>query len=552
MAVKKKLGLKIIIIATVAILMGSVVFFCGRYIIYTKIRSTIVAELNNLRTQGIDVTYDHLEVHPWSAKIEFIQLSVKVHQKENIRGIDALIPYVLIKGIDILPFIRHDILSLHEISVEQAAVTYSKGGSVFHSERKKRKIELKEIKVQKINLPGVDLYVKDTVDTDTLAHVLSHVEMKDLSVVKQLDSLIWKNGEIEVSEFALHLYKSDYGVSTHKAVVNIESRTISIDSFRIQPTLTKAEYMKKQGKQSTYFAGAVDKLRITDVNWFTYPNASLEIKKLDLTFDFQMFRDKRYPFLQFEKRDLPSQFIHKLPIQIAIDSVTITDSYLNYEEFPEQSDSSGAVYFEKLDAVVINIHNNPKRDDEMKMFAQANFMGSGLLNAFFTFPSDTLKRCTVSGTLKNLALPDLNNMLGAAAKVKVETGVMTSLKFDFSYNDIESRGNVALVYDDLKILTLKNKDDEQAVSHLKTLLLNTILIKKDVFQNISSDQRKGEIHFIRDQKRSVFNYWWKSIFSGVKSAFYIDKIIADPTQKKKQKGKIKEVLSRIFKKDSDK
>jgi hypothetical protein len=543
----KKLGVKIFVVASMAILIGTIIFFGGRYIIYKKIRTTIVEELNNLQTQGIEVKYDHLEVHPWSAKIEFIQLSINVRKKENMKGIDALIPYVLIKGIDIIPFLRHDILSLHEISVEHAAVTYSKGGSVFNDDRKKRRIELKEIKVAKINLPGVDLYLKDTLDTDTLAHVLSHVEMKDIGLVKQLDSLIWKNGEIEVSEFALHLYKSDYGVSAQKAVVNIQNSTISVDSFRIQPTLTKAEYMKKQGKQSTYFAGAVDKLRLTDVNWFAYPSASLEIKKMDVTFDFQMFRDKRYPFMQFEKRDLPSQFIQKLPIQIAIDSVSITDSYLKYEEYPEESDSSGAVFFEKLEAVVLNIHNNPRRSDEMKMFAQANFMGSGLLNAFFTFPSDTLKRYNVSGTLKDLAMPDLNNILGAAAKVKVETGVMRSLKFDFSYSDIESQGKVDLVYEDLKILTLKNKDDEQAVSHLKSLLLNTILIKKDVLGNISSDQRDGEIHFVRDQKRSVFNYWWKSIFSGVKSAFYIDKIITDGNAKKKKKGKVKEVLSRIFK-----
>ena len=126
---------------------------------------------------------------------------------------------------------------------------------------------------------------------------------------------------------------------------------------------------------------------------------------------------------------------------------------------------------------------------------------------------------------------------------------MKKMNFEFTHNDFESNGKVSLAYENLKILTLKNKNEEQVVSHLKTLLINTIFIKKDVFNNITSDERTGTIQYTRDHQRSVFNFWWKSIFSGVKSAFYIDKLTGDAQKKEKEKkksSKVKDVLSKIF------
>jgi hypothetical protein len=540
----KKSG-KILLITTLVVMLSAVTFFVARYFIYTKIKTAIVKELDQLTTQGIFVTYDHINVDPWTAKIEFFQLSVTARKPGQPAGLIATVPYVLIKGVEIIPFIRYHNLVLHEIAAEQAAITYDKGGLALTEKKSKRKIGVEEIHIGRVNLPGIDLYINNN-PGDTVAHILSDIKMRDLDLRKQLDSLTWKEGQIEVNDVAVRMFDSNYGISAKRALVNITDRSVEVDSFRIQPTLSKEAYMEAMKKQATYMAADVPRLRLENVNWFTYPEATLEVKTANVQFHLSMYRDKRYPFLQRDKRELPGQFLQKLPVKLNIDSVRITESFARYEEFPEKGDSTGTVFFEDISAIILDVHNDKKMQQQTRMFANANFMGVGVLNAFFTFPYDTLLPYRVSGTLADFEMTSLNNILGSAAKVSVETGVMKKLKFDFTYNDVESNGKVSLAYEDLKILTHKNKNEEQAVSHLKTLLINTIFIKKDVFNNVTSDDRTGTIHFTRDQKRSVFNFWWKSIFSGVKSAFYIDKITGDPKKAKKKNSKVKDILSKIF------
>jgi hypothetical protein len=536
---------KILLITTLVVIFSVVGFFAARYFIYTKIERAIVKELDQLATQGIAVAFDHIDVDPWTAKIEFFQLSVTVRKPGQPTGLNATIPYVLIKGVEIIPFLRHRILVLHEITAQQAAITYDKGALAITEKKNKRKIELEEIHVGSVNLPGIDLYINNN-PGDTLAHILSDVKMRDLELKKQLDSLIWKQGNIEVNDVAVRMFESNYGVSAKRASVNITDRSIELDSFRIQPTLSKAAYMEAMQKQATYMAVDVPRLRLENVNWFTYPEATLEVSTAKIQFHINMYRDKRYPFLQRDKRELPAHFLQKLPVKIAIDSVRITESFARYEEYPEEGDSTGTVFFEEIRAVILDVHNDEKMHQQTRMFANAKFMGAGELNANFTFPYDTLLPYRVSGTLEDFELNSLNNILGSTAKVSVESGTMRKLKFDFTYNDIEANGKLSLAYEDLKVLTHKNKNEEQVVSHLKTLLINTIFIKKDVFNNITSDERIGSIHFTRDQRRSVFNFWWKSIFSGVKSAFYIDKVTGNPKKAKKKNSKVKDVLSKIF------
>ena len=226
------------------------------------------------------------------------------------------------------------------------------------------------------------------------------------------------------------------------------------------------------------------------------------------------------------------------------------DSYLSYEEFPENNDSTGIIYFDKLTARINGLHNDPKHKKDITMNAYTRFMGEGELNASFTFPYDSSNLYRVRGRLEKFPLSRVNRMLGSAAKAKIESGVMNRFNFEFAYNDQKSTGVVEMIYEDLKLVTLReNKDQEQAVSPFKTWILNTFFIKKNPAKELSDDTRKGEIEFYRDTQKSVFNYWWKSILSGIKSAYNLDKIpmLNDATGKKpKKKNKVKEFFSDVF------
>ena len=551
---EKNKRFKTIIVVVSVLMLLVVAFFAGRYLLYTKIKDTIASELRNLKEQEIDVTYDDMEVYPWDGKIEFNQLNIKIRKDKNGRyGLNATLPYALIKGIDLIPFIRSKTLAVHTILVQESLILYAAGSTLFENEKMpKLKIELKHILVGNVDFPKVDFYLRDTLEADTLAHIITNIHMDNLALDKQLDSLIWRDGDVRVTDFAMRLAKESYGFSVKKISLGIGKRTMKLDTIVVKPVLDREEFNQKFGIQTTYLDAFIPEVELSKINWFTYPEPTIEIGKMTTSFNMKMYRDKRLPNPLHDTRPLPTHLLHRLKFKLRVDSIDVNDSFLSYEEFPENNDSTGIIYFDKLTARINGVHNNAKHKKDITMKTFARFMGEGELNASFTFPYDSSNLYRVKGSLEKFPLSSVNRMLGSAAKAKIENGFMNRFDFEFAYNDRKSTGSVKMQYEGLKLVTLReNKDKEQAVSPIKTWILNTFFIKKDPTKELSDDTRKGEIEFYRDTQKSVFNYWWKSILSGIKSAYNLDKIPmlndADATSKgPKKKKKFKEFWSDVF------
>jgi hypothetical protein len=395
--------------------------------------------------------------------------------------------------------------------------------------------------VDEVGLPRAKFALQDSAARDTVMRVQGDILVRDVGFERQIDSLAWREGEIYLNKIALELPKEWYKARIENVKINLKEKSLDVDSVKVSPMFGRRKYMRVMGKEIDHISGLVTNLKIRDLNWLTYPGPRLEVSKVLLQLNLQVFRDKRYPFLKTKTTVLPSNFIHSLPFQLSVDSIKLLDSYVSYEEYPDNGDSTGIVVFDKLFATITNVHNNPELPEPIRMKAYSRFMGAGDLNVTFTFPYQPDQPNYLSGTLRDFPLESLNRMLGAAAKVKVESGIMRNLKFDVSYTMLKSSGQVELNYDGLKILSLReNKDKQQAISPVKTLLLNAFVIKKDMDENDEKSERTGTVEFYRDTRRSIFNYWWKSVFSGIKSAYKLDKLpIKNGEQKQPDKKKKK-------------
>lgn len=525
---------KIIPVILITSLLLAVLFFGGRYFLFTKIRDKIEEQLSLLKEKGIDIKYDYMNVNVFTGKIEFYQLSVDVG-KDSISGISCLIPHFLVKGVELIPFIRDRSLVINYITLQEARVTYTPGVSLFEKDStSSKKLLLQNVSIGAIAMPSMKFILHDSTARDTVMRVSCDLEFDNIGIERQTDSLAWRKGEVRLGDFSIDLPKVFYQAHIKNVSMNLMKKTLALDSIHIRPSLGRRKFMQAYGKEIDYISGMIPYLKLTNVNWLTYPTSRLEISKILLQMQLRVFRDKRYPFIKNHTTTLPSHFLQQLPFQLTIDSILVQDSYVSYEEFPEEGDSTGIVVFDKLFATITQVHNNPEFQRPIEMKAYSRFMGAGDLNATFTFPYNTSAPYYLAGNITNLRMSSLNRMLGAAAKVKIESGTMTNLKFNFAYTLLKSSGEVELNYEDLKILSLReNKDKKQAISAIKTLLLNTFIIKKDMDEDVDRDKRTGTIGFYRDQKRSIFNYWWKSVFSGIKSAYKLDKL---PVKKKGAEG----------------
>jgi hypothetical protein len=135
-------------------------------------------------------------------------------------------------------------------------------------------------------------------------------------------------------------------------------------------------------------------------------------------------------------------------------------------------------------------------------------------------------------------------MLEPQVKLRAESGRLNNLSFEFTYNDDASKGSLEMNYNDLKLMAFKDGEKVDKKNRkkrkrngdsgegeeltekagLKSFVLNTFIIRKNMDSNTAEEKRTGTIHFDRDKRRSIFNYWAKSMFSGIKSAYNLDKL----------------------------
>jgi hypothetical protein len=84
---------------------------------------------------------------------------------------------------------------------------------------------------------------------------------------------------------------------------------------------------------------------------------------------------------------------------------------------------------------------------------------------------------------------------------------------------IQSHGQLLLVYNNLEIAKLSSTDLDGTAFPQKVIsaIANPLLRKNN--PEPKSGTKQATMYWRRDPSRSIFNYVWKTIFSGVKDTF---------------------------------
>lgn len=228
----------------------------------------------------------------------------------------------------------------------------------------------------------------------------------------------------------------------------------------------------------------------------------------------EVFRDKSPPDNPVPV-DLPSETIQKIKIPLQIDSMSIVQGSIVYHEKPDKSPDYGHVYFHDLNATLNNITN--VSDSAAIAKASAYLMGAGRLNVEIFYPSG-IRQDTfiIDGALETMSLEHINPMIVNAAFARVDNGAVNSLGFRFHGNSRYAAGRMDFTYSDMKVTLLRlDKNGDHLERKTRSLFANMIVSDSNPKKG---NFRVGEIRFERDEKKSIFNYWWKSLFSGIKSS----------------------------------
>jgi len=291
--------------------------------------------------------------------------------------------------------------------------------------------------------------------------------------------------------------------------------------IHIIPNFSREDHQKQVGFQSDYFSGKIDSVSISQPNirrWFDKEELAgkyLSINGLDLN----IYRDKQLPFDESRRPKMVQDMIKSLKIPVSVDSLILANAKVAYTERTATGDLEGKIGFSKIHVRMMPFTNMKASNGVIPDFnldATATIQDSCQLKVGMNFQMNRSEnKFTVNGSLSKFNMRIINPVLEPLALVSIRSGKVNRFQFDFSANQTSSNGQLFFGYDDLKISVLEMKDGDTKESKFASFLANTVLLRSK--NPRGKELLPDEITFIRDQKRSDLNYWWKSIFSGVKN-----------------------------------
>jgi len=480
-----------------------------------------------LKQIGCDVGSVKVNIFTQSISISGVDFnpSHSINKGDSINNspLKAKLKNIALKKVSLYRLLVNKELEIKEILVTDGSIRLSRRKSEKEDHRKQPKeIPINKIIIGRIVLKNIATTLANdslTVCSGLVNMTLNNIQSSDTTGIDNIRAYNIKDLESKITHLVYN--SADGFYQTHIAEIYMASNheKLIIDSLVLLPRYSKFKFSRVAGKQVDRIKTFIPRIEITGLQYDDLRDSIFLASKIIITSaEIFSFRDKRMPFKETENKPLPIAAIKRFDFGIEVDSLQIKDAKITYEEFPSDGFRSGKIVFANLQATLVNLSDKvyQNKPGYAMLEASAKIMGHGLIQASFSLPLDGKTQYHAKGKVSQMELRHLNPALENLAFIKIESGRLNNLNFDFDYNDKSSKGSLTINYEDLKITGLK-KEKSKDESDIKTFLINTV-VKNDKDKNMPTDKRTGAIEFERDRKRQIFNFWWKSLLSGIKAS----------------------------------
>ena len=298
-----------------------------------------------------------------------------------------------------------------------------------------------------------------------------------------------------------------------------------VSGIQLEPQYPKNRFAQVVGHQTDYFQGKLQEIRFVETDlqrWFE--KQELVGKRLLFSgLEMDVYRDKRIPFNEKQRPPMPQDLIRNFGLKFYFDSLELRSATISYAEQIEESPEAGRVDFGNVNARLKPFTNIPYLigiTGKMQLDVSGKLMGEPIISAQVVFDMNSPQNTfDVQGNIAPCPMEMVNPMTKPAALMEINTGMLEKFEFQFTGDNDLAKGKLRFAYDDLNISILEIKDGFTRKSRFSSFMANSLLIK--------SKNPRGklllpdDINQKRDPSRSILNYWWKSIFSGIKNTFGI-------------------------------
>ena len=448
------------------------------------------------------------------------------------------IPSLQITGVKTPRALLNKEISAHMIKIENATieVRMSKKNKETGTDSKKNISteiyqqllgQLKSIRADSVILENAILTLMDK-ESKTVFCKAGGVSMQfsgiNIDSLGQNDStqiLFSKDIDIQCNQLEFPFKNRMYDLHVSGLDFNSQTGSFHTQQIRLKPRLSETAFARSFHFAKDRIDLSIGSLAITNISREGILHQQLLADNLQMTgLSIRVFRDKSYPNDSVDRtHNYPSESVMLLPIPFHLKKILIKDSYIEYKEKNDKSDSSGKVTFSRVLAGIDNVTNMPeyiRRDNRMHVKFNAFFLNASPFSADIEMKlNDRRGNFLMDAQLGEINAPALNVLLRPMALAELDKGKINGLHYHLDATSMNAKGRLLLRYQDLSLKLLKKDDDKNKYKTRGIPSLAANLVMKNSNPQYGKT-RWGEVDYKRDIHRSIFNLMWKSLFVAIK------------------------------------
>lgn len=486
------------------------------------IKNELPKIINEKNDSPYHIDYKTINVTLLSGRVLVNDITVvpkeSVEENSLKTGIFATISEIEIKGISIWAILFSGKIKASEITIVHPDIILYKNDNyaLNHPNSIKEKVVKpfkNTIAVSDIHLLNASLKIisttsnKPSLKVSNLSLELEGVVLDDETLENKIP---FEFDDFDFSCDSIYFRANEF---YHLKAENILSSKsdIKLDNFKVIPEYNRAEFVRKIPVEKDSYTASIQSVLLQNMDWgFEKDDFYFKAKNIILDTVFANIYRSKIPKDDLSKKPLYNKLLRELPFKLQVDSLSIRESILEYEEEKTFEKGAGLLSFNKFNMVATNINSGFKTKAEVKINVNCLFMNVSPLQVDWRFNVlDKSDGFTIKGTILNFPAEQLKLFTKPYMNVDVE-GELDEVFFNFSGNDIKSKGNFAIKYDDLKVTVYKKKSRKEKNKFLTAI--GNLFIKKD-----SDEKRKEvEVEVDRIQEKSFYNFLWRNIGEGLK------------------------------------
>jgi Domain of Unknown Function (DUF748) len=298
---------------------------------------------------------------------------------------------------------------------------------------------------------------------------------------------------------------------------NTEDSIFRLKTVQVKPKINPITFTAGLEYQDDWFAVDIDKIELQPFSPIQYlENQKFKIRKMKITHPKTIFyRDITLPRRDAHKL-LPSSEINKIPWNAHIDQVEVKNGDILYrEKFSAKKDPL------EVSLTEMNTKLGPIQSQGQTGFtwqAEAKLIGEIPFTTTVKFQiQEGRETFSAKGELHNIDFRKLNKLITKLAPVKFDEGKISDLSFSFQADADTASGFMDLEYENLKLFVTKDRRGKTRSRGLLTFTTNSLVRTSNKINK--GNYKRGVIFTKRDRRKSFFNYFWRSVESGLISSF---------------------------------